>query len=404
MRVAFLSVSAQLGGAETMLLEVMRAVRATRGDTALHLVAPADGPLTARASSLGASVSVVPMPAAFRRMGEWAHGRRGAAAVACRAGRAAASLPAYQGSVRRALARFGPELIHTNGFKAHVIAARLGRGAAALVWHLHDYVGGRPLARALLRRYARRCDLMIANSASVAADARRVIGSAPAVRLVANAVDVDRFSPDGPAADLDALSGLPPAAPGTRRVGLVATFSRWKGHDTFLRAIAQLPGRPPLRAYVVGAPLYDTDGSQYSLDELRQLVAQLGIAGRVGFPGFVDAPSAMRALDVVVHASTEPEPFGLVIAEAMACGRAVVTSGEGGAAEIVRDGVDAIVHRAGDAADLARRLAGLSGDAPRIEALGRAARARIRDAFDARRLGPQIAAAYDEARAVRRVR
>jgi glycosyltransferase involved in cell wall biosynthesis len=44
---------------------------------------------------------------------------------------------------------------------------------------------------------------------------------------------------------------------------------------------------------------------------------------------------AMRALDVVVHASTDPEPFGLVVAEAMACGRAVTTSGTGGASELI---------------------------------------------------------------------
>ena len=40
-------------------------------------------------------------------------------------------------------------------------------------------------------------------------------------------------------------------------------------------------------------------------------------------------PAAYRALDVVVHASTRPEPFGLVIAEAMACGRALVAAPDG---------------------------------------------------------------------------
>ncbi len=56
----------------------------------------------------------------------------------------------------------------------------------------------------------------------------------------------------------------------------------------------------------------------------------------------------MRALDIVVHASTRPEPFGLVIAEAMACGRAVITSAAGGAAEIVESEVDALTHTPGD--------------------------------------------------------
>ena len=133
-------------------------------------------------------------------------------------------------------------------------------------------------------------------------------------------------------ANLDALAGLPPAAEGTVRVGLIATFSRWKGHDTFLRAVASLPASVRIRPYIVGGALYDTDGSQYSAIELRRLAATYGLADRVGFTGFVEsADQAMRALDIVVHASTSPEPFGLVIAEAMACGRALVTSATGGA-------------------------------------------------------------------------
>ena len=61
----------------------------------------------------------------------------------------------------------------------------------------------------------------------------------------------------------------------------------------------------------------------------------LGLGPRVGFTGFVpDSSSAIRSLDIVVHASTDPEPFGLVIAEAMACGKAVVASGAGGAIEL----------------------------------------------------------------------
>ena len=91
--------------------------------------------------------------------------------------------------------------------------------------------------------------------------------------------------------------------------------------------------------------------------------ARLGVADRVGFTGFVHAPEAIfRALQVVVHASTSPEPFGLVIAEAMACGRPVIVSNAGGAAEMVTPGVDSLVHAPGDADDLAAQIAALAGD------------------------------------------
>ena len=62
-----------------------------------------------------------------------------------------------------------------------------------------------------------------------------------------------------------------------------------------------------MRGYVIGGALYETEDSQYDLEDLRALAGRLGLAGRVGFTGFVDdAAAAMRALDVVVHASTQP--------------------------------------------------------------------------------------------------
>jgi glycosyltransferase involved in cell wall biosynthesis len=60
-----------------------------------------------------------------------------------------------------------------------------------------------------------------------------------------------------------------------------------------------------------------------------------------------------------VHASTDPEPFGLVIAEGMACARAVVVSRAGGAAEITSPGVDALAYAPGDAVQLGECLLSL---------------------------------------------
>jgi glycosyltransferase involved in cell wall biosynthesis len=102
----------------------------------------------------------------------------------------------------------------------------------------------------------------------------------------------------------------------------------------------------------------------------------------------------MRGLDIVVHASSAPEPFGMVIAEAMACGRAVVASLAGGAAEIVREGVDALGHPPGDVDALARSLRTLIEDAGLRARLGRAARAAAETRFDRARLARQLAPLY----------
>ena len=124
-------------------------------------------------------------------------------------------------------------------------------------------------------------------------------------------------------------------------------------------------------------------------------MSALGLADRIGFTGFaVDAAAAMRALDIVVHASVQPEPFGMVIAEAMACGRPVVVSLAGGAAEIVRDGVDALGHAPGDAAALADRLATLIMDSDLRVRLGRSARTAAEARFDRARLARELGPLY----------
>ena len=83
-------------------------------------------------------------------------------------------------------------MLHANGFKAHITGART-RPAAALVWHIHEYVSSRPMSRALLRRYAGRCAAIIANSQSVADDVRRIVGTAAPIRVIYNAVDLATF-------------------------------------------------------------------------------------------------------------------------------------------------------------------------------------------------------------------
>jgi glycosyltransferase involved in cell wall biosynthesis len=210
-----------------------------------------------------------------------------------------------------------------------------------------------------------------------------------------NAVDLTHFSPIGPRLDLDELSGLPAVGPNVVRVGLLATFARWKGHQTFLNALGLLPSSTPVRGYVLGGPVYETNASQLSLDELRAEAERLSLGTRVAFTGFVEDPAlAIRSLDVVVHASTEPEPFGLVIAEAMACGKAVIVSQTGGTAEIITPGVDALVHAPGDATELARRIEELVDDAALRRRIGSGGRATAERSFTRRRLVGELVPIY----------
>lgn len=305
----------------------------------------------------------------------------------------------YASSLRRTLKELQPDIVHTNGFKMHVLGAWAHPANTPVIWHVRDYVSTRPLMKRLLRMHAGRCAAAIGNSESVARDIQKVCGPQLETLCVYNAIDLKRYSPMGEKMDLDSLAGLTLASPNTVRIGLAATLAHWKGHTVFLRALARLPKNLPYRAYVIGGPIYQTDNSQRTLDELRALAAELGIADRVGFTGYVaDTASAIRALDILVHASTQPEPFGRVIAEGMACGRAVICSAAGGAAELIADGQDALAHPPGDDAALAERIAELVRDPELRTRLGRAARITAERRFERGRLSEEVIPLYQRLR------
>lgn len=402
----FLSPAAQQGGAEAVLLGILKLFLVERPAWTLHLLAGEDGPLVSKARAAGVCCELFPFPDAVRALGE---NRRRGMLLSTREGkpwsrkvrqlaswlRVATEATVYHWKLRRRLRHLQPDLVHSNGMKMHLFGALAKPKRVPQVWHLHEYLGNRPMMKLLLRWVAPRCALVVANSESVASDVRAVLPGGPNVQTIYNAVDLDAFNPDGLASDLDRLAGLPPAPAGTIRVGLVATFAFWKGHETFLRAAARTEEN--IRFYIVGGPLYATAGSQRTPDELRQLAETLGIHHRVGFTGFVEeAASAMRALDIVVHASTEPEPFGLVIVQAMACARAVIVSAAGGALELVRPTIDALVHSPGNVAELATAINQLATDEGLRRRLGAEGRLHVQRQFTYKQMAKRIVPRYEE--------
>jgi glycosyltransferase involved in cell wall biosynthesis len=395
MRVLFVSPSASLGGAERVLIEAFRALRSVAPDWSLGLVVPADGPLVPHATAAGVATTVLPLPPVFAATGE---SGRSAVVTWLRLLASAPGLSGYVSRLRGLIHDWSPNVVHANGIKAHLLSARAVNGRP-LVWHVHDYLSARRVSGALLRSQAHRAALAIANSRSVALDVSIALAGRLPVETVYSAIDPARFSTEGGTLDLDAAAGMDAAPAGTLRVGLVATFARWKGHEVFLQALASLPPSMPVRGFIVGGPVYQTGAtSQITTEELRRRVDRLGLAGRVGFTGFVDdTAAAYRALDIVVHASTSPEPFGLAIAEAMACGRPVVISDAGGAREIAEPGRTCLAHSPGDVPALARAIATLAEDPGLRTTIGAAGASSVLERFTTEAMGEQLRAAYQAA-------
>jgi glycosyltransferase involved in cell wall biosynthesis len=389
MKILFFNPTGVLGGAERNLLDVLTSLRAARPDWRLGLLLGDEGPLRGAAEALGVACGSLPLPRTVARLGD--AGLSGVAGRVRLATRTPAAAVATAGYVKRLRARLrdeAPDRVVTNGMKAHALGAWTAPRGVPVLWNLQDFVRSRPVMARLLRASAGRNVTVVALSLAVAADVAQALGHYAEITTIHSAIDLGQFAPGpGQGGDLDQAAGLAPAPEGTVRVGLVATFARWKGHEVFLEAASRVPGDRPCRFYVVGGPIYRSAGSQYGLDELKARADALGLGGRVGFTGHqADPAAALRALDVVVHASTRPEPFGRVIVEGMACGRAVIAMRDGGAAELFRDEVDALGCRPGDPGGLARAITRLV-DEPALRArLGAAGRESARARFDRARL------------------
>jgi len=217
--------------------------------------------------------------------------------------------------------------------------------------------------------------MMLCNSEAVLEFTRRHDLWPPPIRVIHNAVDLDRFAP----------SDLPPADPPT--VVVVANLHPYKRHRAFLEALALLRrDLPGARAVLVG------EGVERA--SLEEACRSLGLADAVTFAGQVpDTRPLVRAAHVVALTSAH-EGFPNVLLEGMAMGRPVVATGVGGIPELVRDGVDGLLT-AQDPPAIAAALRAMLTDPARLRAMASSASDRARQ-FGWDRLVEQTEAVYRE--------
>ena len=130
---------------------------------------------------------------------------------------------------------------------------------------------------------------------------------------------------------------------------------------------------------------------------LRSLVNTLGLEDTVIFAGArSDVPRLISALDVVVHASSTPEPFGLVIIEGMASGKPVVATGAGGVIDIIEDGVNGLLVPCKDSEAMGQAILQIISDPDRAKQMGLAARQRVTEKFTVQHQVKAVEKLYDD--------
>jgi glycosyltransferase involved in cell wall biosynthesis len=269
---------------------------------------------------------------------------------------------------RKLISQINPALIHANGFDlSRSFALAAGMLGIPYITHVRfpvEPVGARWTLRGLPKPAAfifnshAMKDALWPNLSTLASHSRPYV--------VHNAVDLESFIPtpwpEGP----------------VLRIGMVANFAPFKRHEDFLSMAAEMiKARQDLEFWIVGE---DTQGCGRRA-VLEQLTRDLGIESYVHFLGHrSDIPDIIRQLHLLVVPS-QFEPFGRVVIEAMACGRPVIGSRDGGIPEIIDNGQTGYLVEVGDCTAFARAALVLLSDRSKWEGMSRQAVTVVRERF-----------------------
>lgn len=174
----------------------------------------------------------------------------------------------------------------------------------------------------------------------------------------------------------------------------VGRLIRWKGQLEFLKAFRRVAAECPNAFVLIVGDDVEGFSSEYPRS-LRELVEEAGLNDRVVFTGHVEQVlSLMTAVDVVVHSSIEPEPFGLVITEAMAAGAAVIAARLGAPIEIVTHGETGLLVDPTDEQEFSAALVQVIQDSRKRRALAEAGHAVAKQRYSPESFARKIEAVY----------
>ncbi len=181
---------------------------------------------------------------------------------------------------------------------------------------------------------------------------KNIAVNAEKVKVLYNGYDLEKLKSEAVGPDeIRVKWGIPADA---FVAGIVGRLEEGKGQHLLLKAVRQLIDKiPNLYIMIVGDETINRKGE---LARLKKTVTEFRLSARVKFTGFQSPPGIIvPAFDVSVLASKK-ETFGGVLVEAMALGVPVIGSNAGGVPEIIEHGLDGLLFKTEDQADLANSV------------------------------------------------
>jgi len=224
------------------------------------------------------------------------------------------------------------DIVHTNSVRAHITGSMaVSKCKTKLFWFMHDFTAPKILTRFFIfkptgilccsesvKKYVLKINKNIKNK----------------ITVVPNGIDTQQIN-----------KFIKPVNPQITNIGIIGRIDPWKGQHYFIRtADLLLNDYPNLRFFVIGSPNHHDIKTIRYFSKLEALVKSLGREKEIILTGFKpNIWEEISKLDIIVHSSIEPEPFGRVIIEAMSMKKPVIATNLGGPQEIITSGENGLL-------------------------------------------------------------
>lgn len=351
--ILFLHSSSEMYGSDRSLLYLMKIL--DKSKYSLTALLPCDGPLVTELKKVeGVTVEIYEVAVLRRKnlsvkgMARYCHG-----------------FFASYGYIKRMIQEQHIDVVYTNVAVVFpgAIAAKFSRDCKS-VWHIREIIKSkkeRVLVSFVVNHFA---DVIIANSR---ATGEAICKDNRKLRVVYNAVDVKNTA----ITHTDKKEVI---------VGMAGRINRWKGQKLFVNMAEIVHKKRPDVKFIIAGSAYS--GEEHLEVELREYITQKGLSEVVKLLGQVDDTDAFyQSLDIFVLPSIQPEPFGLVVIEAMEKRLPVIATNHGGPVEIIDDEKNGYLVPFDTADAMAERCVMLCDDWKLREEIGECARAKKRRMF-----------------------
>ena len=279
-------------------------------------------------------------------------------------------------------------LVHLNNIMGSQLAGILAAKLLGVpcVGHLRDFEE----VDRVTRLYARLIDFHIAISNAIKDNLLALGVPEENLAVVYDAIDLEEFDDS---VSVDYLRQEFNLSGDEQLFGIFGRVVAWKGIVQFVHAAALvIESNPSARAFIVGDC---SDGDVGYLDMVQEQISGYGLDDKIILTGFrTDIPALMGLMDVVVHASIRPEPFGMVLIEAMAMRKPVVASRMGGPTDIMLEGQTGFLVSPGVAEEMAAAVGRILSDTSQAVAMGAKGRKRVMEVFTKERYARQMEEVY----------